>query len=179
MDFGLIKATDLPDSDDYEVVPEGIYHVFIESAETKKTKAGNGMYIKLKLKIMNTEHAGKVIFTILNIRNQNETAQNIGLAQLKKVMIATNKPEIKTEHDLVNGEMQITVAIRPGDGQYGPQNDVKKFESIPRSMPSQPKPQGTLPDQSQGQSNMPFGGATPAQPQPQQASQPPQNAPWA
>ena len=85
-----INANDLPDDTggDYTPLPEGEYSVTIKDAEVKATNDGTGQYIKLRLDVQGPTHAGRVVFSNINIRNKSEQAEQIGRGQLKAVMSA-------------------------------------------------------------------------------------------
>lgn len=71
----------------YDVIPEGEYDLEIVSTEVKETKAKDGWYIILDLKVIEGEHTGKMLKDLINIQNKNKEAQKIGLGRLKKIAI--------------------------------------------------------------------------------------------
>ena len=131
-----ININDLPDSDNssMEPVPAGVYQALIDGAELKTTKAGTGQYISLRLKIQGGQYNNRVFFDIININNPNETAQNIGLATLKKIMSAMQLMTVQNTDQLIGGTLVVKVAIERSE-QYGDKNKVKDYQSVGGSAP--------------------------------------------
>lgn len=120
----------------FAALPAGWYSVGISEAELKDTKTGTGQYIKMKLDILDGEKAGRVLFTNLNIRNQNEMAEKIGKQQLGSVMRATGLAKLSNTDELIGGQMQVKVKVTKSE-QYGDddgnQNEVTAFKSLNES----------------------------------------------
>lgn len=126
-----INASDLPESNnDFGVLPPGDYTVRISEAGIKATKDGNGQYIKLTLDVTGPTHAGRKLFCNLNIRNASAKAEEIGRQQLGSLMRAIGLPTLKDTDQLIGGELAVTVKVKPADGQYGEQNEVKAYKAI-------------------------------------------------
>lgn len=138
MSFLNININDLPDEQEksYELLAPGWYDATIEKAELKDTKSGTGQYIKLQLGLDN----GRVVFANLNIKNPNDTAQRIGLSQLKKVMAAARLTQVQNTDQFVGVRLEIKVAIRPAKGEYSAQNEVKDYRAISGAMSSPTPP---------------------------------------
>ena len=96
-------------------VEPGEYTATIEDAEVRETKAGTGEYINAKWKI---EETGPVFFALYNIKNPNETAVNIGLGELKRMMIAAGRePKASGVDELIGLRCKIRIKIKEDD--YG------------------------------------------------------------
>jgi hypothetical protein len=131
MQFETINITDIPEqSNDYSLLPAGDYIVTIKDAEHKPTKSGTGAYIKLKLEVVAPSNAGRVLFSNINIRNDNETAQNIGLAQLGQIMRAGGLASVSTSEQLIGITVGIKVTIKDAQNGYAAQNEVKAFKPV-------------------------------------------------
>lgn len=126
-----------PSSPSYDLLPAGWYTAIITDAEVKDTKAGNGQYIKIRYDITGPSSQGRVVFGNLNIKNLNTKAEEIGRQQLGDIMRALGLAAVSDTDQLINGHLTIKVDVRPGSGDYGPQNEVKGWKSSTGSMPPQ------------------------------------------
>ena len=120
---------------EFAPVPAGWYLASIHSAEVKQTKAGTGEYIKVRYDLVGGEHANRVVFGNLNLKNQNEAAQNIGRQQLGEIMRAIGLPTIQDTDQLVGGVLEIKLSVRD-DPQWGVSNEVKGFRASNHSAPA-------------------------------------------
>ena len=123
------NVADLPKGQDPEPVPAGMYNANITQAELKQTNAG-GTMIKLRFDITGPTHQGRVVFGNINIRNANPKAEEIGMQQLGDLARAIGLQQVQDTDQLIGGHLQIKVAIRPAQGEYGPQNEVKGFKAV-------------------------------------------------
>jgi hypothetical protein len=130
------NAADAPATrTEFAPVPAGWYLSTIHSAEVKQTKAGTGEYVKVRYNLVGGEHANRVVFGNLNLKNQNEAAQNIGRQQLGEIMRAIGLPTIQDTDQLVGGVLEIKLSVRD-DPQWGVSNEVKGFRASNHSAPA-------------------------------------------
>jgi hypothetical protein len=152
------NSNELPQAQSFEPLPAGWYSAAITEAELKTTKSGTGHYIKLKYQITGPTHEGRVVFGNVNIRNQNDKAEEIGLQQLNSIMSAIGLASVEDSDQLIGGVLQIKLTVKR-DEQYGDGNEVKGFKSLegsaPPAMTSQPK-QEAQPQQQAAQSKPPW-----------------------
>ena len=113
--------------DEYQPVPEGNYRARIIDSEDKKTKKGDGEYLKLKLEILDGVHKGRHVFDNLNLKNPNQQAMNIAKATLGNIMRAVKVTTIIDTDMLHNLPLIIKVKHRTVDGKVF--NDVKGYSS--------------------------------------------------
>lgn len=121
----------------WELLPDGIYSAAVISAELMPTKKGDGQYLKIEHQIYEdgASYDGRRIFTNLNIQNQNEKAQEIGLGMLSALSRACGLVGIPENSDeLLEKFHYIRVKQTPGNGinpktgePYGPRNEIKGF----------------------------------------------------
>ncbi len=131
MQFETINLADIPEpTNDYSPIPAGDYVATIKDAELKITKSGTGQYIKLKLEVVAPSSTGRVLFSNLNIRNDNETAQNIGMAQLGSIMRAAGIASVSNPEQLVGTTIGIKVTIKDAQNGYEAQNEVKSYKAV-------------------------------------------------
>lgn len=113
----------------FEPLPAGWYTSTITQGEVKKTKAGNGEYIKLRFDITGPTHQGRVVFGNLNIKNANPKAEEIGRQQLGEIMRAIGLAKVADTDQLIGGQISIKLTIKD-DAQYGASNEIKGFNSL-------------------------------------------------
>ncbi len=116
-------------TNNYEPLPAGWYTVTITDAELKATKDGSGQYIKVRYDITGPSHQGRVVFGNLNIKNASAKAEEIGRSQLAELMRAIGLARVTDTDQLVGGSLSIKLDIREGNGQYGPQNEVRGYKA--------------------------------------------------
>jgi hypothetical protein len=130
------NAADAPATrTEFAPVPAGWYLSTIHSAEVKQTKAGTGEYVKVRYNLVGGEHANRVVFGNLNLKNQNEAAQNIGRQQLGEIMRCIGLATIQDTDQLVGGVLEIKLSVRD-DPQWGVSNEVKGFRASNHSAPA-------------------------------------------
>ena len=136
MQFETINLADIPEpTNDYSPIAAGDYVATIKDAELKITKSGTGQYIKLKLEVVAPSSTGRVLFSNLNIRNDNETAQNIGMAQLGSIMRAAGIASVSNPEQLVGTTIGIKVTIKEAQNGYEAQNEVKAYKPVGNAPP--------------------------------------------
>lgn len=119
----------------FEPLPPGWYSATITGADLCNTKAGTGQYIKLRFDITGPTHQGRVVFANLNIRNRNAQAETIGRQQFGDLLRSIGLESASDTDQLIGGQIDIKVSIRPGDGQYEAQNEVKGYRAIAGAPP--------------------------------------------
>lgn len=127
-----INKADLPEdssSGDYTPLPEGWYDVQVTGAEVKDTKSGTGQYIKVEYTIVGQDYAGRKVWGMLNIKNDNDKAEEIGRQELNKLMSSIGIESLTDTDQLVGPELSVKLKIRPAQGEYGPSNDVKGYKA--------------------------------------------------
>ena len=124
------NAADMPESQTYEPIPAGWYSSSITEVDLKDTKAGTGQYLRVRYDVTGPSHEGRAVFANLNIRNPNPKAEEIGRQQLGQLMRAIGVASLTDTDQLIGGNCQIKVAIRPADGQYDASNEVKGWKAL-------------------------------------------------
>ena len=114
----------------YEPLPPGWSSATITGAELKPTKDGSGQYIRVRYDITGPSHQGRVVFGNVNIRNASAKAEEIGRQQLGEIMRATGIARVTDTDQLVGNTLQIKLDVRPADGQYAAQNEVRGFKAV-------------------------------------------------
>ena len=120
-----------PDTGAQDALPAGWYDVLMEASEMKPTKDNSGAYLECKLNVIAPQQfAGKKIYTRLNLRNMNATAQEIGYKQLSAICHAVGVLQVADSAQLHNIPFKVKVKLRPAEGQYEASNDVTAYKNI-------------------------------------------------
>lgn len=128
--IGDFKRDSLPKGEGFTPVPAGWYIVTISGSEVKETKDGTGTYIKLVLDIQGPSHAGRKIFSNINIRNKSPDAERIGLQQLREIMEAGGLDDVTDSDQLIGVTLEAKVAVKPASGDYEAGNEIKGYRGI-------------------------------------------------
>lgn len=123
-------ANDLPQSPhgNYDPIPAGMYTATINSVELKDSRSG-GQYLNIRYDITGPSHQGRVLFGMLNIRNPNPRAEEIGLQQLGELLKAIGLDKLSDTDELIGGQLQVKVDIEKSE-QYGEQNRIRSFRPL-------------------------------------------------
>ena len=169
---------------EFTPLPEGWYNVVVKDSQLKPTKDGSGQYISIRLTVEGPTHAGRGVFTNLNIVNKSPDAERIGRAQLRTILECGGVQEFSDTDQLIGIRLQVKVVVKPARQDpatgrvYDADNEVKGYKAIEdASMPAfqQPPAAPTLAAQPPA-----FQQPAPTYQAPQQAAQPvPAAAPWA
>lgn len=122
----------------FDVIPAGEYVAQIQKSELVDTKDGTGKYIKTSWKITDQVQNGRVFFSNFNIMNKSDKAVQIGMAQLKSLLMCAGSQGfvLKDPADLVGLECLVKLKIRTSD-QYGDQNEVASFKKANSAVKSE------------------------------------------
>lgn len=117
----------------FDPLPAGWYDVNITGAELKSTKDGTGNYINVKYSVTGPTHQGRVVFGMLNLKNKNPKAEEIGRQQLGELMRACGLARVTDSDQLIGGRCAIKLSVETQEG-YEPRNNVKGFKAITGSI---------------------------------------------
>ncbi len=126
MDLNGFNAADV-EPQSMEPLPAGWYKCVITDSEEKPTKAQTGSYLQMTLEVIEGDHQGRKVFERLNLNNPNQTAVEIAQRTLSSICRAIGVMTPRNSADLHDKPMMVKVAVKPGDGQYGPSNDIKEY----------------------------------------------------
>ena len=121
-------VNDLPESDNsFDLLPDGDYQVEIVKAEVKDTKAKDGQFIRLQMKVHAPTYAGRIIFGMINVRNKNEVAEKIGRQQLRTIMECAGLQRLEDTDQLIGTYLVVKVRTQPAHDGYEPSNTIKAY----------------------------------------------------
>lgn len=122
------KASEVPEDEGFQVIPEGTYNAQIIQSDMKETKSGTGMYLELRIQILDEPYTGRLVFERLNLVNQNETAVKIAERTLADLCEACDLDEVEDSEELHGIEFVIDLKVEPPKGDWGESNKIKKYK---------------------------------------------------
>lgn len=127
--FDRFNAAEVEPAGSFLPIPQGDYPAVITEAQWRDTKSGSGRYLQLKLEVQGGEHAGRVLFDRLNLKNPNATAVEIAMRTLSAICRAVGVMKPRDESELLYKPLVVQVVVRPDDGQHGPSNEIKGYKA--------------------------------------------------
>jgi hypothetical protein len=116
---------------EYAPLPAGWYSATVADIVEKTTKDGTGEYLNVRLNITGPTHAGRVVFTKLNIVNNSAVAQEIGRKQLAALCdscgFGVGRRPADTD-ELIGSDIQVLLSVKPASNGYKASNDAKEFK---------------------------------------------------
>lgn len=117
-------------SDNFDALPIGQYRVMINRVEDKPTKDGTGDYLNFELEVVEGPCQNRKLWDIVNYKNKNPKAEEIGwktlcsiteacFGELRKVPLQDYEGKvlrILTKHETFNGETRAKVKRYMPDG---------------------------------------------------------------
>lgn len=127
MNLSGFDASTVEPSASYEPIPAGWYKAVFTESEEKPTKAQTGSYLQLSAEIIEGEYQGRKLIERLNLNNPNSTAVEIAQRTLSSICRAIGVMTPRDSTDLHDKPFMVKVAVKPGDGSYGPSNEIKEY----------------------------------------------------
>jgi hypothetical protein len=122
-----VKTAEVQD----DILPAGDYLAEAIKTEFKETKSGTGQYLSIAFKILEGSFKDRLIYTNLNVINDNPVAVNIAVGSLKKIYVAAGKNfDTRDDSDeILHIPMILTLTVRP-EGDAYPGNEIKKYAKV-------------------------------------------------
>jgi len=111
----------------FDVMPAGWYEAEVVKSELKTTKAGNGKYLSLQLKIIDGEYKGRFVFANLNLVNPNQTAVEIAEKELATLCRACGLDTIEDSAELHGIPIGVKLGVKPETAQWPAKNEIKGY----------------------------------------------------
>lgn len=127
MNLSGFDAQSVEPTASYEPIPAGWYKAVFTESEEKPTKAQTGSYLQLTAEIIEGEHQGRKLIERLNLNNPNSTAVEIAQRTLSGICRSIGVMTPRDSTDLHDKPFMVKVAVKPGEGAYGPSNDIKEY----------------------------------------------------
>lgn len=123
-------STGVDTSSHFDVIPEGQYEVIITESDRMPTKDGGGEYLHLRMEIQSGQHAGRILFDRLNMKNANPKAVEIGQRMLAQICHATGVLQLSDSQQVHNIPIIAIVKIRAAKPPYDESNEVKGYKAV-------------------------------------------------
>jgi hypothetical protein len=137
-DYDANAAAESGGTFDGAPLPPGLYTVEITDADVKDLKSGNGTGLSIEFTVIDPEqHARRKVWTNLNIRHTNATAQEIGERDLALMCRAIGIGIPADTDELVGRVLRIRTKIRAAQGDYAARAEVAGYEAAGSSHPAQ------------------------------------------
>jgi hypothetical protein len=141
-------STQLPQSyegapnDQFDVIPAGIYRADITNYTLKRTRAGDGLYAEIELSLSGGEADGRKVWARHMVQHPNPTAQRIGDRQISDLANAAlgSGSKLQDLAQLAAKAVMVEIVVKPGEGQYGPSNEVKRYHPVDQGQAAQQLP---------------------------------------
>lgn len=127
MELTGFNAAEVEPTASYEPLPAGWYKAVITASEEKPTKAQTGSFLMMTLEVIDGEHQGRKLIERLNLNNPNPTAVEIAQRTLSGICRAVGILTPRTSADLHDKPLMVKVKVKPGEGQYGPSNEIQEY----------------------------------------------------
>ena len=125
----VFNLNEVPE-DDYAVLPAGEYTAQIVRSEMKETRSGNGMYLELRVQILDDPYTGRLVFDRLNLVNPNEVAVKIAQRSLSDLCKAIGLDESPEDSEELHGkEFTVVLSVEEANGDFPESNRVKKYKA--------------------------------------------------
>lgn len=127
MDLHGFDASTVEPQQSLEPLPAGWYRAVITDSLEKPTKAQTGSYLQMTVEVIEGQHQGRKVFERLNLNNPNQTAVEIAQRTLSSICRAVGVMTPRNSADLHDKPFMVKVAVKPGEGSYGPSNEIKEY----------------------------------------------------
>ncbi len=132
----------------FSLIPAGVYTAQATDSKVYPTKSGTGTILELAFKILEGQHAGRLVWARINIQNANPVSEQIGQKQLSGLCHAVGVLQLQDSSQLHNKPLRIRVKVAKSEG-YEDKNEVNGFEALPQgsgdpAAPSMP-PRAAMP----------------------------------
>ena len=134
----------------FRVIPPGTYNVVIVNSALRDTRAGDGKVLELTYQIIEGREVGGTVTDRINLVNPSETAQKIGLSQLKKICDAIgHRGQLKDSNQLHGKPLAVKVAVEEFESNKEP-GKMLKSNRVESRMPRQSAAAAAPPPQPAG-----------------------------
>jgi hypothetical protein len=131
---GGFKADEVEiQENEFEPLPKDNYDVKIMGEEIKPLKSGKGTGLTLKLEVQGGEYNKRILFDLLCIQHENETAQRIAHEKLAKLCKSVGISKLIDSSELVDKTCVAVVSQRDNtyNGETTVVNQINSYEQSP------------------------------------------------
>lgn len=120
-------ASEIPEAEGFEVLPEGEYTAHIIASAMKDTKAGTGQFLELRIQILDEPYTGRLVFERLNLINPNPVAVKLANRTLADLCEAIGIDDVEDSEELHGQEFKVKLVLEPAKGDWPESNKIKKY----------------------------------------------------
>ena len=123
--------------DGFKILPPGVYTVIIVESEVTDTKSTGGKLLNLTYQVVDGPSTGDSLTDRINIVNNSEIAQKIGLSQLKNVCEAIGHGgQLKDSTQLHGRPLSVKIGIESFTNKDGKELQSNRIEKrMPKQAP--------------------------------------------
>lgn len=134
------NAEEVEPNEGFSALPAGDYDVIITESAMKPTRAGDGQYLELKMKILSGSFQNRMLFDRLNLKNKSAQAVQIAQGTLSAICRSVGIITPQDSSELHNKPLTAVVKVRT-DNDGNKQNDVKGYKKRATGAPVTQPPQ--------------------------------------
>lgn len=112
---------------DFEPIPAGKYLAIISDSEMKSTKNGSGSFLELTFQVIDGPYKNRLLWSRLNLENQNKQAVEIARGQLSSICRALGVMQPKDSLELHNLPLVITVKCKKREDTDEIVNEIRGY----------------------------------------------------
>ena len=143
----------------WRALPDGEYACEVVESDYKRTKAGNGMVLTLKVEILEPEYRNRHFFDHMTLEHPNADTVRIARAQLKRIALAVRHPNpnlIGDSFELHNVPMLVKLTREKAKSGFGDANGYENRVMSYSPMGSQAAAQSNGPRPQTAADDIPF-----------------------
>ncbi len=125
--LGNFNANEVEPAADFDPIPAGKYLAVITGSEMKPTKTGTGSYLELTFQIIEGDYKNRLLWSRLNLDNQNATAVQIARSDLSSICRAVGLMTPRDSAELHNLPLVISVKCKKRDDTGEVTNEIKGY----------------------------------------------------
>lgn len=140
----FFDASEIDTTDD--LLPVGEYRFIITDCELRDTQSKTGKFVRAVLEVVDGQHAGRKVFKIMNVKNTNSTAEEIGKKDFARMIegVFGEKKKISSLDEFLNrtvlgkvkhgkdknGDKRVDIASYKFDGEKDAPT-TQKLDDLP------------------------------------------------
>ena len=121
------NADNVDPATDFEPIPAGKYLAVIVDSEMKATKNGDGHYLELQFQLLDDPYKNRVLWSRLNLDNQNPLAVQIARGQLSAICRAVGVMQPKDSVELHNLPLLVAVKCKKREDTGDVVNEIRGY----------------------------------------------------
>jgi hypothetical protein len=120
-----------PATGQMDPVPNGWYILAMTKSGEKPTRNGDANYLEVEYTILDGPHKDRKVFENFNLWHPtNVQAKEIAWREMSALCHATGRIQVGDTSELHNIPFKGKIRIKPGEGDYGPKNEVMAYRAI-------------------------------------------------